>query len=147
MQLAHALDHGLVGLLVARVVERGVLLRELVQPDAHLLEVALRLGLDRDLDDGVRELHPLEHDRVLLVAERLAGGGVLQPHDGDDVACARRLDFLTLVGMHSVNLADALLAILGAVEDLGAGVQATGVNPNVGQLAQVGITHDLEGQG
>ena len=53
VELAHALNDGLVGLLVAREVEAGVLLRQLDQAVAHLLQVALALGLNRDLDDGV----------------------------------------------------------------------------------------------
>ena len=146
MQLAHALDHGLVGLLVARVVERGVLLRELVQPDAHLLEVALRLGLDRDLDDGVRELHPLEHDRVLLVAERLAGHDVLEPADRDDVPGARGLDVLARVGVHLEQPPDALLAALVRVEHVGAGLDRARVDAHEGQGADELVGHDLEGE-
>ena len=40
---------------------------------------ALVLRLDGDRDDRLGELHPLEHDRVLLVAERVAGGVSRRP--------------------------------------------------------------------
>merc|ERR1719156_446883 len=43
VELAHALDDRLVRLLVARVVEGGVLGGELLQAGAHLLQVALGL--------------------------------------------------------------------------------------------------------
>ncbi len=56
------------------------------------------------------------------IAQGVAGGGVLQTHDRDDVARTGRVDLLTLVGVHSVDLADALFAVLGAVEYLGAGL-------------------------
>jgi hypothetical protein len=46
-------------------------------PPHHLLQVALGLGLDRDLDHGVGEVHALQHDGGLLVAQRLAGDDVL----------------------------------------------------------------------
>ena len=49
--------------------------------------------------------------------------------------------------MHPVDLADALLAVLGAVEHRGAGLKATGVDADVGELAQVRVAHDLEGEG
>src|SRR3546814_4919084 len=74
----HALDHGLAALGVGRHAERGILLRQAVEGDAHPLLVGLGLRLDRHLDDRLRELHALQDDRVLRVAQRLAGGGVLQ---------------------------------------------------------------------
>ena len=35
---------------------------------AELVLIRLRLRLDRDVDDGVRELHRLEDDRMIIVA-------------------------------------------------------------------------------
>jgi hypothetical protein len=80
------------------------------------------------------------------VAQRLTGGGVLQTHHRDDLAGTHAGDLLTLVGVHPVDLADALLAVLDAVEHLGARVQHTGVDADVGQLAQVRVSGDLERQ-
>jgi hypothetical protein len=57
VEFPHALNDSLVSLLVAREVEGGVLLRELNQAVAHLLQVALALGLDRDLDNRVWKAH------------------------------------------------------------------------------------------
>jgi hypothetical protein len=51
VQLAHAGDLGLAGLLVGADLEGGVLLGELLQRRAHLLLVGLGLGLDGDGDD------------------------------------------------------------------------------------------------
>ena len=144
VQLAHAADDGLAGLLVRADVEGRVLLGESLDRDAQLVLVALRLRLDGDVDHRRGERHRLEHDRVRRVAQGLARGGVLQAHDRDDVAGAHRVDLLALVRVHPVDLADALLAVLHAVQDLGAGVQATRVHAQVGQLAQVGVGHDLE---
>lgn len=53
VQLAHALNDGLVGLLIASEVEGGVLLCQLGEAHAHLLQIYLALGLDGDLDDGI----------------------------------------------------------------------------------------------
>jgi len=49
--------------------------------------------------------------------------------------------------VHSVDLADPLLAVLGAVEHRGAGLEAAGVDADVGELAQVRVAHDLEREG
>lgn len=57
MELAHALDDGLVGLVISGEVEGGVLLSQLEQAICHLLLIALGLGLNGNLDDWVGELH------------------------------------------------------------------------------------------
>jgi hypothetical protein len=58
---------------------------------------------------GHREGHALEHHRVRLVGQGVAGAGVLQAHEGGDVAGEDLLDLLALVGMHLEHAADALL--------------------------------------
>ena len=79
MQLAHALEDGLAGLLVGLDAERRVLGHQLGQRDAELLLVALGLRLDRDLDDRLGELHALEDHRLLRIAQRVAGAPSLRP--------------------------------------------------------------------
>src|SRR5690606_2127822 len=147
VQLAHTADDGLAGLLVRVNLEGRVLLGQALDRDAELLLVALRLGLDGDLDDRGREVHGLQDHRVLVVGQRLTGGGLLQAHDGDDVTGAHRLDLLTLVGVHAVDLADALLLALHGVQHLGAGLQTAGVHADEGELAEVRVAHDLEREG
>ena len=80
------------------------------------------------------------------VTQRVTGGGVLQPHHGHDLASDRGRALLALVRVHLVDLADPLLAALGRVEHLGAGLELAGVDADVGQLAEVLVGHDLEGQ-
>ena len=86
---------------------------------AQLVLVGLRLRLDGDRDDRRREADGFEDDRVVGVADRVAGRGVLQAHDGDDVARVRRLDVLAVVGVHLQDPTDALLAVLRRVERRG----------------------------
>ena len=64
VQLAHAGDLGLAGLLVGLDLEGRVLLGQAAEGDRHLLLVGLRLGLDGDLDDRLGELDRLELDRA-----------------------------------------------------------------------------------
>ena len=126
--------------------EGRVLLGQLLDRDAELLLVALGLRLDRRRDHRRRERHRLQHDRVLRVAERVTGRGLLQPGDGDDLAGAARSQLLTLVRVHLVDLADPLLAVLGRVEDLAAVLEHAGVDADEGQLAEVRVGRDLERQ-
>lgn len=123
VKLAHTTDDGLAGLLVGVHLEGRVLLGEALDGDTQLLLVTLGLGLDGDLNDRRREVHGLQDDRVLVVTQRLTGGGLLQAHDGDDVAGAHRRDLLTLVRVHAVDLADALLLALDRVQHRGAGLR------------------------
>ena len=90
VQLAHAGDDRLAGLLVGADAERRVLVGQGLERLAELLLVGLRLRLDRHVDDRLGELHPLEDDRVVAVAERVTGGDVLEAEAGDDVAGHRR---------------------------------------------------------
>src|SRR5881398_2491060 len=98
-------------------------------------------------DHGLGELHRLEDDRVRCVAQRVTGLRVLEPDRGRDVPRADLLDLLALVGVHLQQPADALLLVLGAVVDVGAGREHTRIDPEERQLPHVGVGHDLEGEG
>ena len=124
MELPHALDHGLARLLIGRDAESRILLDETAQRLAELLLIGLRLRLDRELDNRIREVHLLEDHRVVRLAQRVAGGDALEAGQGDDVAGAGFLHVLTVVGMHQQHPADALLAVLGAVQHAGRRLRA-----------------------
>ena len=146
VQLAHAGDDGLTRLFVGVGLEGGVLLGQLHQGDAHLLLTGLGLGLDGHADDGLGDLHGLQDDGSLIVAQGVAGGGVLQADHGGDVAGVDGLDVLTVVGVHLQDTADTLSLLLGGVQNGRAGVQQAGVNADKGQTANVGVRSDLKGQ-
>ena len=86
MQFAHALEDGLAAFLVGRDAEGRILGGELRQRDAELFLVGLRLRLDRDLDDRIGEFHLFQDDRLLRIAQRVAGAHFLQARQRDDVA-------------------------------------------------------------
>src|SRR6266513_856085 len=140
VQLAHPGDDRLRRLGVAMNAERRIFLGE-------LLLVGLGLGLDGDRDHRLGELHRLEDDGVALVTQRVAGLRVLQPDGRRDVARAHLFDFLALVRVHLQQPADALLLVLGAVIDVGAGGEHARIDPEERQLPHVRIGHDLEREG
>mmetsp|Transcript_23154 Transcript_23154/g.50833 ORF Transcript_23154/g.50833 Transcript_23154/m.50833 type:complete len:564 (+) Transcript_23154:1196-2887(+) len=147
MQLTHTLNHGLAGLLIAAVVEGGILLGQLVQAHAHLLQISLGLGLNGNLDDWVREVHLLQDDGVLLIAQGVTSDHILEATDGNNVTGEGGLDVLTVVGVHEHEATNALLLALVGVEGVGAGLQGAGVDAAEGDGADKGVSHDLEGQG
>jgi hypothetical protein len=146
VQLAHAGDDGLAGLLVGVDLEGRVLLGELGEADAHLVLLGLGLRLDRDVDDGVGELDGLEDDGVSLVAQRVTGTRVLETHGCDDVAGVAGLTVDTVVGVHLEDAAQALALVLGGVIHVAAGLGMARVDAEVGELADEGVGHDLECQ-
>src|SRR5205085_2942594 len=77
MQLAHAGDLDLAGLLVRLHLEGRVLLGQATEGDGHLLLVDLRLRLDGDLDDRLGELDVLQAHGALGRAQRVAGRDLL----------------------------------------------------------------------
>ncbi len=77
---------------------------------------ALVLGSMATWMTGSGNVERLEDDRVVVVAERVAGDGVLEADDGDDVAGVDDVDLLAVVGVHLQDAADPLLAVLGRVE-------------------------------
>ena len=146
VQLAHAGDLCLPGLLVGPHLEGRVLLGQAAEGGRHLLLVGLGLRLDRDLDHRLGEFDRLELDRLVGGRERVAGGHLLDADGGGDVAGVDLGDLLALVGVHHQDAADALGATGGDVEDPRAGLELARVGPEVGELADVGVGHDLERQ-
>ena len=144
VQLAHARDDGLTGLVVELHDERGVLVGELREAVAQLVLVGLGLRFDGDGDDGDRERDRLQDDRVVGVADGVAGRGVLEPDDGHDVARVRRVLVLAVVRVHLEDAADPLLAVLRGVQDVRAGLEHARVDAQVGQPSDVRVGHDLE---
>ena len=85
-------------------------------------------------------------DRSARIAQRIAGGGVLEASQGDDVAGTGFLDFFTRIGVHQQHAADALSLVLDRVQHVGAGFEHARIDAHEGQRADERIVHDLESQ-
>src|SRR5215204_6315383 len=101
VQLAHAGDDGLPGLLVAANGERGVLFGEPLERHGELFLVGLRLGLDGLPDNGLGENHLLEHDLLLVVRrnERVARPRIGEADGSNELASIDLISLLAAVGM------------------------------------------------
>ena len=82
----------------------------------------------------------------LRIAQRVAGAHFLEARQRDDVAGKGFLDVLAVVGMHQQHAADALLALLGRVDDAGAAGERAGIDAAEGDGADERVVHDLEGE-
>ena len=146
VELAHAVDQRLAGFLVGFDPEGRVLLAEPLQGGAHLLLVGFGLRLDRDRDHRLREFDALQRDRGVGRGQRVAGAGFLEADPGADVARVDLLDLLAAVGVHHQQPPDPLGPAGFHVEDAAAGFELARVDAEVGELADVGVGHDLEGE-
>src|SRR4051812_28873440 len=144
VQLAHAGDLGLAGLLVRLDLEGRILLGQAAEGDRHLLLVGLGLGLHRDLDDRLGELDRLELDRRVGRRKRVAGDDLLDADAGGDVAGEDLAELLAVVRVHHQDAPDPLGAAGRHVEDARAGLELARVDAEVRELADERVGHDLE---
>jgi hypothetical protein len=127
--------------------ERRVFLREGLERSRQLVLVVLGLRLDRDVDDRLGEVEGLEDYGCIRVAEGVAGRGLLEADQRNDVASEARLAVLAVVGVHLQDAPDPFLAVLGRIDDLASRLQVARVHARVGELAEMRVGHDLEGEG
>lgn len=80
------------------------------------------------------------------IAQRLAGGDVLQAHHGGDVAGQHFLDLFAVVRMHLQQTTDTLFLALDGVVDGIARLQHARIHAHEGQLTHERIAHQLERQ-
>jgi hypothetical protein len=146
VQLAHPGDHDFACRLIGLHAERRILGHQLAETLPELLLVGLGLRLDRERDDGLRKVHRLEHDRLLLVADRVAGRDAFQADRCGDVTSVDFLDLFTLVGVHLQQATKPLALLLRRVEGRRSRGHDAGIHPNECQLTDERIGHDLERQ-
>ena len=78
MELPHAGDEELLGLGIEMVMQGGILFRHPVERGGDLVFVAPGLGLDGEGDGGLGEGDAGKCHGIRLVAEGVAGEGVLE---------------------------------------------------------------------
>ena len=146
VQLAHAAHDRLAGLFVGAYPKGWVFVGEGAEGLGHLVLIRLGLRLDRDVDNRLGEHHLFEDDRLPVIAQGVAGLGVLQTDSRADVAGVNPIDVFAFVGVHLQQATEALFLAGTHVENLIALVERARVDAEVGQSADVGIAHDLERQ-
>ena len=147
VELTHALDDGLASLLVGVEAESRILLGELKESVGEFVHILSALWLDRDADDGLREVHRLESDRCILIAKSITSLDILKTDSSADVASVDAVERYLLVGLHLVETGDTLLLVRTSVEDIRACVDMARVDTDVGETTYERVSGDLEGEG
>ncbi len=144
VKLTHTGDDRLSGFLIGVGAESRILFGQLRQADAHLFLTSLGLGLYGDADNRLGEFHGLEDDRMLGIAQRIAGGGVLEANRRRDIAGVAGFNILSVVRMHLQDTAHTLIVIFYRVVNSSTSVDRTGVNAEEAQFAHIRVGCDLE---
>ena len=83
---------------------------------------------------------------MILIAQSITSGGVLQTNNSSDITCIAAVDILAVIGVHLQNAAHTLLVVLHGVVDGSTSLNLTGVDTEVCQLTNKRVGSDLEGQ-
>ena len=83
--------------------------------------------------------------RLVRIAERLAGRGILEALQSDDVAGEGFLDFLTVGGVHEIHAAGTLFLVARRVGKRHALLELARVDAAECDRTDVLEAHDLEG--
>src|SRR5665647_179825 len=145
VELAHALDDGLVRFRIDVGPEGRVLLGEPVQGLGDAVGGGLVDGLDGQRDDRLGHVDR-GHGQVEAGAAEGIARGAFDAEEGDNVARPGLGDLGHCVGVHADEPADLDLLARARVDDLLALAERALVDADVGQLA-VGALLELEGQG
>ena len=95
--------------------EGRILFCKLCKSLAHLVLSGFRLRLDGDVDNRLRELHGLQDNRMLLVADGITGRRRLEADSGSDISGVNLVKLLSLVGMHLKDTANTLFLALRCI--------------------------------
>jgi hypothetical protein len=145
VQLAHAGDDQLSGLLVGETAEGRILLREALETFRHLVAIVFGLRLNRHADDRLGEGRRLEQYVELLVAQRIARRDVPQTDQGRDIARIHRIHILAFAALDDHEAADALATAGSRIVDRVSLGQVAAVDAEKDELPGIGIRPKLEG--
>ena len=85
MQLTHTGNYRLASLLVSLHSECRIFFGQLCQTVRQLVQVFLRFRLYRNTDNRIREVHRLQYDRSILIAQSITRTDILETDTGTDI--------------------------------------------------------------
>ena len=80
------------------------------------------------------------------ITQRIAGRGVFQPRQCDNIAGISFFNIITLVGMHQQHTPDSFFLVFNRVIDVRTGLQRTRINTGKRQGTDKRVVHNLERQ-
>ena len=145
VHLPHALEQRLVGLGIARQLQRGILLEQLVQRHARLL-LLLAIDLQRVGDDPLRLSDQLQAHRSVGGGQGVADVHVTQLHQADDLARRGAGDLRGVVSVDAVDVGQDLFLVGARVVELLPGLHLPGEDAAGGKPSDEVVHRVPEGE-
>ena len=139
MRLSHSGKKNLSGLLIPAHHDRRIFLVDSGKGGRNLLLISFRFGCECIGDHGQGQFGLSENNGVLLIAEGIASGGLLQFGHGDNVPHAGKPHRLLLFPFQQEDLADPLLYIFFRIVNGRIGVDTPRIDPEEAQLSCEGV--------
>ena len=130
-----------------RTLKDGSSVASFCRDKTELFLVGLAFRFDRDRYDRIGKIDRFKNDRLVFVAQRIAGRRGFQPDRGGDVAGINFLDLFALVRVHLEQAADSLSFSFGRIINAGAGSDRAGIDAKKRQRTDERIGHDLKREG
>src|SRR5438067_2376734 len=146
MQFAHPSNDRLTSFLIGRNNKRRIFLCQTPECYSELVLICAGFGLDSDANYRRGKLDRFQNDRLVFVANCVAGGDLLHAADGDDLTRARSFNIFALVSVHAHQPTHALARILRRVVRVRTRLDRAAVDSHKRKLAQMLVGHDLEYQ-
>ena len=141
MQLAHTSDNGLTGFLISMSSESRIFFSKLCKSFTHLALSCLCLGLDSKLNNGFREFHGFQNNRMLFITDCITCCSKLEAYCSSDITGVNLIQLCSLVCVH---LKDTSYTLFCSIQYIRTGVHCTGINSEECKLSNERIGHDLE---
>ena len=146
MKFAHTGNDGLTGFFIGVGAESRVFFCEFRKSNAHLFLTGLGFGFNGNADNRFREHHGFQNDRMIFVAERIAGGGIFGRSNGRDIARINFVDIGSFVCMHLQNTAETFMLVFRRVINVRTFHNDTRIYAEEAKLSDERVGHDLECQ-
>ncbi len=146
MKLTHTGDDRLTTLLIGVHLERWILFSQLSKTVVKFGNVSLALRLHGHLNHRIREGHRLEHNRMVLIAERITRADILETYTCADITGIDAFHRNFLLGVHLEQTAHTLFLARTGIVNIRTCGHLTGVDAEEHQAAHERVSGNLEGK-
>jgi len=147
VDLAHAGDNHLLGLIVPVEMHGGVFFDQAVDGRDDLVLVSPAFGFDGERHDRGRRRNLFIDDGILFAADGVTGARFLQFGKGGDITGNDNFCRFLSLAFEEEDIAETFRQLAGGVVHPRVGGQDAGIDPKEGQAARIGVGNGLENQG
>ena len=115
VKFSHTGNDGLACFRIRMRTESRIFFCKFCQSFSHLALSCFCFRFDRKLDNGFRELHGFQNNRVLLVTDSIACGRDFKPYRSSNITGINLIQFGPFICVHLKNTSDTLFFVFCCV--------------------------------